>query len=145
MKWSQMIVVALVICATSPAYAFSAKDFYKNKCLSCHSIGGGDGKGPDLLPVFADKTHGKKVKSKKHDTQWLLRFVKYPGGMIEGDPDEEEYKVVDKHAKDLYMHFNKKIMNEFDEESDKNLKATFTYIENVSKAVKAKKSKPLKQ
>jgi nitrite reductase (NO-forming) len=48
---------------------------FESKCLACHSIGGGDKLGPDLLGV-----------SKKRDTAWLTSWLKSPEKMLASDP-----------------------------------------------------------
>jgi len=49
---------------------------YKTRCLTCHTIGGGDGVGPDLQGVTA-----------KRDEKWLKRWIAKPNEMIkEKDP-----------------------------------------------------------
>jgi protein SCO1 len=142
MKFFIGLSAALLLSALN-ANAFDSKTFYAKKCLSCHSIGGGDGKGPDFVPVFTAKKHGNKVKAKKHTNTWLIKFLKYPDGMINGDSDEKGYEKVDAHAKDLWAHFKKKVMDEV-ELSDGDMKSLIKYIEKMAKDVKAKKASPLK-
>jgi protein SCO1/2 len=49
---------------------------YKTRCLTCHTIGGGEGVGPDLQGVTA-----------KRDEKWLQRWIAKPNEMIkEKDP-----------------------------------------------------------
>ena len=57
--------------------AFSrGKYLYRTRCSTCHTIGGGDDVGPDLLDV---------TKIRDHD--WLLRWLKVPDEMLaEKDP-----------------------------------------------------------
>jgi len=143
MKVSFFLFIAIMFGVTQQSLAFNGKDYFKNKCLSCHTIGAGDQKGPDLLPVFTAKTHGKKVKAKKHTNEWLIKFMSYPDGLINGDPDEPGYEKSDAHAKDLWAHFNKKFMGEV-ELSKGDFKVLIDYIEKTAKSVKAKKTKPLK-
>lgn len=58
---------------TDPA-AQQGKLAFENKCLACHSIGGGDRLGPDLLGT-----------TKRHDEAWLSRWLKDPEGMMKTD------------------------------------------------------------
>jgi protein SCO1 len=52
------------------------QQLYRSRCASCHSIGGGDGLGPDLLMVTG-----------KHTEAWLTRWLMEPDKMLaEGDP-----------------------------------------------------------
>lgn len=49
---------------------------YRTRCASCHSIGGGDGLGPDLMNVSA-----------RRSPEWLDRWIREPDKMLaEGDP-----------------------------------------------------------
>jgi protein SCO1/2 len=49
---------------------------FNTRCSSCHSLGGGDGVGPDLLGV-----------TKKRDPKWLARWLKDPDKLLaEKDP-----------------------------------------------------------
>lgn len=70
--------------ATSQSYANAVsvagieggEQLYRTRCASCHSIGGGEGLGPDLLAV-----------SSRRSPQWLARWIKEPDKMLsEGDP-----------------------------------------------------------
>jgi nitrite reductase (NO-forming) len=47
---------------------------FQSKCLACHSLGGGDKLGPDLLGV-----------TKRHDAAWLARWLKSPEQMLQTD------------------------------------------------------------
>ena len=49
---------------------------YNTRCTACHTIGGGDKLGPDLLGVVG-----------KRDHQWLIRWLQEPDVMLkEKDP-----------------------------------------------------------
>ncbi|MBR9978178.1 MAG: cytochrome c [Bacteroidetes bacterium] len=51
-------------------------EYFKQNCMSCHTIGGGRLTGPDLKDVH-----------EKRDRSWLLDFISDPQGMIAtGDP-----------------------------------------------------------
>ncbi len=53
---------------------------YRSRCVSCHTIGGGESLGPDL--------HGV---TKLRDHAWLVRWLKEPDEMLaEGDPIARE-------------------------------------------------------
>ena len=65
-----------------------AKFLFESRCASCHTIGGGDGIGPDLNGVTA-----------RRDSAWLKRYLKEPEKVLaEGDPTAkalfEKYKRV---------------------------------------------------
>ncbi len=54
----------------------AGETLYRTRCASCHSIGDGDGLGPDLLAV-----------SSRRSPEWLTRWIKEPDRMLsEGDP-----------------------------------------------------------
>lgn len=58
------------------AMAFDAPVYYENKCLSCHSIGGGDEVGPDLKGV-----------TERRQEKWLIDFIRDSEKVIKsGDP-----------------------------------------------------------
>lgn len=67
----------LAVCAFSPPLAAQeAADFFRQNCISCHTIGGGRLTGPDLKGVLTRK-----------DREWLVRFVQNPQAMMDqGDP-----------------------------------------------------------
>ncbi|MFQ5352531.1 MAG: SCO family protein [Candidatus Binatia bacterium] len=56
---------------------FSRGDYlFRTRCNSCHTVGGGDGVGPDLLNVTT-----------KRDGDWLARWMRVPDEMLaEKDP-----------------------------------------------------------
>lgn len=56
--------------------AVKAKLSFESKCLACHSIGGGDKVGPDLLGVTRHRTDA-----------WLTKWLKSPEVMLQTDPD----------------------------------------------------------
>lgn len=72
-----IVTVALAWCAvTSSAQAQEAADFFRQNCVSCHTIGGGRLTGPDLKGV-----------AERQDREWLIRFMMNPQAMIsQGDP-----------------------------------------------------------
>lgn len=55
--------------------AVLGKQNFDTKCLACHSIGGGDRLGPDILGVTG-----------RRDEQWIARFLREPEVMLETDP-----------------------------------------------------------
>jgi protein SCO1 len=58
-----------------PAFDTGA-NLFRSQCSACHTIGKGDGVGPDLLGVTQSRERG-----------WLARFIKTPERMLaEGDP-----------------------------------------------------------
>lgn len=68
-----MMLVSAFVC---DAAAQEAADFFRQNCISCHTIGGGQLAGPDL----------KDVEQRK-DPKWLADFLIDPPAMIaKGDP-----------------------------------------------------------
>lgn len=55
--------------------AIRGKLAFESKCLACHTIGGGDRLGPDLLGV-----------TKLLDDAWLARWLRNPEAMLDSDP-----------------------------------------------------------
>jgi len=82
MKRLQTLLVAGMTCcllgalAPAPAQADPIADDFRQRCYSCHTIGGGRLTGPDL----------KNVVDRK-DREWLLNFIVDPAGVLaSGDP-----------------------------------------------------------
>jgi nitrite reductase (NO-forming) len=66
--------------------AVAGKVAFESKCLACHTIGGGDKMGPDVLGV-----------TKRRSDDWLTKWLKSPDQMLKSDPDAQamlkQYKV----------------------------------------------------
>ncbi|HZU34198.1 MAG TPA: c-type cytochrome, partial [Candidatus Angelobacter sp.] len=59
-----------------PSTAGAGPTMFRTRCASCHTIGGGDFVGPDLLGV-----------TKTRDHEWLTKFLLAPDKMLaENDP-----------------------------------------------------------
>lgn len=70
-----VLALALYILA-APAWAQEAADFFRQNCVSCHTIGGGRLTGPDLKDV-----------TQRQDREWLIRFMMNPQAVVNsGDP-----------------------------------------------------------
>lgn len=108
------------------AQAWDAKKEYQTNCVTCHSIGGGDKIGPDLANV-----------SERRDEKWLIKFIKYPSGMMEGDEEEEEYKTADPVAAKMWEAYKPNMMAEQDL-TDEQIKNLLAYIKEQSKGKEAK-------
>lgn len=117
------------------AFAWDAATEFKNNCAACHTIGGGDKIGPDLAGL-----------SERRKEDWIIKFVKYPDGMIEGDDEEPGYEKQDATAKALFALYKPQRMVE-QELSDKQIKDLVAYIkkESTGKAPKGKITQLLKQ
>ncbi|MGE5095658.1 MAG: multicopper oxidase domain-containing protein [Betaproteobacteria bacterium] len=59
--------------------AVRGKLAFENKCLACHSLGGGKKVGPDLAGV-----------TKRRTESWLVRWLKSPETMLRTDPDAKK-------------------------------------------------------
>ncbi len=71
-----LLVILLMQVIQGSSRAQEAADFYRQNCMSCHTVGGGRLTGPDLKDVATRK-----------DREWLLKFMLNPKGVIEsGDP-----------------------------------------------------------
>lgn len=72
-----VLVALLSLSSVSANAAFEAPQVFEKKCSSCHTIGNGILKGPDLKDV-----------TKKRKEEWLIRFIQSSADMIEsGDAD----------------------------------------------------------
>ena len=86
MKYSFLISALFV---NVSVMAFDAPLYYENKCLSCHSIGGGDEVGPDLKGV-----------TERRQEKWLIDFIRDSEKVIKsGDPVANELFVKYKSKK----------------------------------------------
>lgn len=121
-----VILLSLIFSFAAFAEKWSAENEWKTNCMTCHTVGGGDKIGPDLAQV-------NKRRSKK----WLKKYIKYPMGMMQGDPEEAEYKTADKTAAALYALYKPQMMAE-QELSDKQIKDLLKHIKKLSKGKKPK-------
>ncbi len=132
----KMILSVLFLSLTFNAFGFDAGAHFTKVCATCHTIGGGDKKGPDLAGL-----------SKRRTVKWIVKFVNYPEGMINGDADEEGYEKADKLAKALYEAYKPQMMAE-QEMTEAQVKAMLKYIDTLKKSPKGKIlkfNKPLKK
>ncbi|MBU5636440.1 cytochrome c [Geomonas sp. Red69] len=75
-----ILAIMLVIPLSGTARADGGKELFDKHCASCHTIGGGDGGGPDLKGVGA-----------KHPPEWLVKLITDPGKLTaEKDPAQAE-------------------------------------------------------
>lgn len=111
------------------AYAFDAGKYFESKCATCHTIGNGDKIGPDLAGL-----------SKRRKVDWIVKFVNYPDGMINGDEDEEGYEKPDPIAKKVYDLYKPQVMAEH-EMTKAQVEAVLKYIDSKKKQPKGKITK----
>lgn len=131
MKFTLLISLLMI---TGQVFAWDAAKEFKTNCATCHSIGGGDkGKvGPDLAGV------GKRRK-----LDWIVKFMKYPEGMINGDEEEAGYEKPDPIAKKVYALYKPTVMADQELSKDQ-IKALIKYIDSQGKQPKGKILKALK-
>jgi cytochrome c2 len=115
------------------AFAFDAAKYFKQNCTSCHTIGGGDKIGPDLAGL-----------SKRRKVAWLVKYINYPEGMINGDEEEEGYEKPDAQAKAVYELYKPTLMPE-QEVDEAQVKAILKYIDAQKKEPKGKILKLIKK
>jgi mono/diheme cytochrome c family protein len=74
------LALLLLLSAAGAALADSGKELFEKQCSGCHSIGGGDGAGPDLKGVGSRRAAG-----------WLSRIITEPDKLTaEKDPTQQE-------------------------------------------------------
>lgn len=130
----KLLLMVLVLVFSAQVMAWDAANEFKTNCATCHSIGGGDkGKvGPDLAGL-----------SKRRKIKWIVKFMKYPEGMINGDEEEEGYEKPDPIAKKVYALYKPTVMA--DQELDEaQIKKIVEYIDAQGKEPKGKILKALK-
>ncbi len=122
------LIFILTMIFSIAAFSWSAEKEFKTNCATCHSVGMGDaGKtGPDLAGV-----------TKRRKMDWIIKFVQYPTGMIEGDEEEEGYEKADPIAVKLAAAYKPAIMSE-QELDAKQIKAIMAYIDSLKKEPKGK-------
>ncbi|GFO64339.1 cytochrome c [Geomonas paludis] len=75
-----ILAIFLIAAVSGTALADGGKELFDKHCASCHSIGGGDGGGPDLKGVGA-----------KRPAEWLVKIITDPGKLTaEKDPAQAE-------------------------------------------------------
>lgn len=125
----KLLTMAIALSFVGSLQAFDAAKHFKDKCLQCHTIGAGDKIGPDLAGL-----------SKRRKVEWIHKFVNYPDGMIDGDPDEKGYEKADPIAKKVYELYKPSRMAEQEMTMDQ-VKAMLKYIDSLKKQPKGKITK----
>lgn len=120
-----LMILGMTIFSLS-ALAFDAGKNFKNVCSTCHTVGGGDKIGPDLAGV-----------SKRRKVDWLVKFINYPDGMINGDSEEPGYEKPDPIAKKVYALYKPQMMAE-QEMTKEQVVATLKWIDAQKKEPKGK-------
>jgi len=71
-----VIIISLILISSSTTFSQDPVKYFKQNCLSCHTIGGGRLTGPDL----------KNLEERK-DRAWLVKWLMDPQGILQsGDP-----------------------------------------------------------
>lgn len=122
----KMGIIALAIASATNAFAWDAKKEFTTNCTTCHSIGGGDKIGPDLAGLTERRTE-----------KWLIKYIQYPSGMMEGDAEEPGYEKADPIAAKLWAAYKPNMMAEQDLTEDQ-IKALLAYIKKEGKGKKPK-------
>ena len=120
------LVTCILLITSFNTFAFDAAKFFQKNCKSCHTIGAGDTVGPDLAGL-----------SKRRKVDWVVKFVNYPEGMINGDAEEPGYEKPDPLAKKVYEQYKPTIMSEFVVDKAK-VEAIFAYIDSLKKEPQGK-------
>ena len=114
----------LIFFSLSANAAFDPGAVFEKKCSSCHSIGGGVLKGPDLKDV-----------TKRRKIEWLVPFIQSSDSMIQaGDPE----------AVKIYNEFDQKDMPD-QKLSDREVKELLQFIATGGQQEVALDSKPATQ
>lgn len=69
-----LMTVATVMLVTANVIADEAATYFRQNCMSCHTVGGGRLVGPDLKDV-----------DKRADRDWLLKFMVNPKSFLDGN------------------------------------------------------------
>jgi len=83
-----LVLLVLLACAGN-AWADAGKELFEKQCASCHTIGGGDGTGPDLKGVAT-----------RHTPQWLERVITEPDKLA-ADKDPVQLELVKKFGMEM--------------------------------------------
>jgi mono/diheme cytochrome c family protein len=83
------LALLVVCCLSAAALAESGKELFEQQCAGCHTIGGGDGAGPDLKGVGA-----------KHPKEWLVRMIAEPDKLA-AEHDQAQQELVKKYGSEM--------------------------------------------
>ena len=74
--WVGLTAAVIVMALPGVSNAQDTPDYFRQNCISCHTIGGGRLTGPDLKDV-----------TKRKDREWLVKFIMNPKAVVDsGDP-----------------------------------------------------------
>ncbi len=110
--WIAAAAVLLCALGLASAQAQAPASIFEKKCYSCHNIGGGDKRGPDLKGVPSQQPR-----------EWFREFIKSPAAMNrKGDPA----------AGSLFKKFAPEIMPDQDL-SDDQIDALVAFVDDLSR------------
>lgn len=124
----KLIVLAMITLFSLTAFGadFDAEKHFKNVCSTCHTVGGGDKIGPDLAGL-----------SKRRTVEWLVKFINYPDGMVNGDAEEPGYEKPDPIAVKVAALYKPQMMAE-QEMTKAQVEAMLKWIDSQKKEPKGK-------
>lgn len=126
MRKANILAFVVALGAMAQVQAWDAKKEYDTNCAVCHTIGGGDKIGPDLAGL-----------SERRDEKWLIKYIQYPMGMMEGDEEEPGYEKPDPIAAKLWAAYKPNIMAEQDLSAEQ-IKQLLAHIKKLSEGKKPK-------
>ncbi len=86
---SCFITLLVLLTGSLPVLADQGKDLFDKQCAGCHSIGGGDGGGPDLKGVIAKRSH-----------EWLESVIIEPNKLT-ANKDPIQLELVKKYGYEM--------------------------------------------
>jgi len=84
-----LLALPVLLVSAGTARADAGKELFDKQCASCHTIGGGDGAGPDLKGVAA-----------KHPSDWLVRIITAPD-QLTAQKDPAQLELVKKFGMEM--------------------------------------------
>ncbi|HBG04356.1 MAG: cytochrome C [Geobacteraceae bacterium GWC2_58_44] len=83
------LVLLVLLAAAGNARADAGKELFDEQCAGCHTIGGGDGGGPDLKGITA-----------KRPAEWLVRVIAEPDKLT-AEKDPVQLELVKKYGMEM--------------------------------------------
>lgn len=87
LRWS--LTLLLLLAAAGSALADSGRELFEKQCSGCHTLGGGDGAGPDLKGVGG-----------RHPADWLVRMISEPD-KLSAEKDPAQMALVKKYGSEM--------------------------------------------
>ena len=85
----RFLLLLVLLLSAGHARADAGKELFDKQCASCHTVGGGDGAGPDLKGVAAT-----------HPADWLVRVITEPDKLA-ADKDPAQLELVKKFGMEM--------------------------------------------